>query len=97
MADSYGLVELGALRKHELIFEILRERPAQRHDVRQRRAGNPARRIRLPAVAALQLSALSGGYLRLAIADPPVCAAGPAIWWRAKSARRRTRNGSSRC
>ncbi|MCS6771273.1 MAG: transcription termination factor Rho [Kiritimatiellae bacterium] len=24
MADSYGLVELGALRKHELIFEILR-------------------------------------------------------------------------
>ena len=24
MAESYGLVELGALRKHELIFEILR-------------------------------------------------------------------------
>ena len=24
MADAYGLVELGALRKHELIFEILK-------------------------------------------------------------------------
>ena len=43
-----------------------------RPHLRGRRAGNPSRRLRLPALARLQLSARAGRHLRFAVADTQV-------------------------
>ena len=45
--------------------------PGNRHHRRRRRRG-PLRRFRLPALAGCELSAGTGRYLRLALADPPL-------------------------
>ena len=72
-------------------------RPVVRPDVRRRRAGGPARRVRVPAVAGLQLHAVAGRHLRLARARSGGSACGPGTSSPARSARPRTTSGTSPC
>jgi hypothetical protein len=61
------------------------------------RARNPAGGLRLPPFAELQLPAVPGGHLRLAVANPPVRPCRPATSSPARSARPRKRKSSSPC
>ena len=68
MAKEMEVENFGTMRKHEMIFQILRKH-AENRGAHCRRAGNLARRFRLPPQSALQLFALSRGCVRVAFAD----------------------------
>jgi hypothetical protein len=72
-ARTLGVENFGTMRKHEVIFHIL-QKNAERSGgaVLRRRAGSVAGRLRLPALAELQLPVLPGRHLRVPVADPPV-------------------------
>ena len=77
-AKTEGIAEYIGLKKQDLVFKILKERIQQeRPDVRRGRAGDPARRLRLPPQPGLQLPALPRRHLRLAQPDPPLRPARP--------------------
>jgi hypothetical protein len=70
-ARDMGIENFGTMRKHEVIFHIL-QKNAERAGVFRRRPGDSARRIRLPALAQLQLPAMPGRHLRLPVPNPPL-------------------------
>ncbi len=76
IARDFQIESASSLRKQELIFAILQAQ-AEKNGIhlRRGRARDPARRLRLPARAGLQLSARPGRHLRLAEPDPPLRAA----------------------
>ncbi len=66
------------MRKQELIFKVLAAQTEKSGlDLLGGRAGDPARRVRLPARARIQLSARPGRHLRQPLADSKVR---PADW-----------------
>ena len=69
----------------------------ERPDLRRGRAGDPARGLRLPALARLQLPAGPGRHLRLALADQALRPAHRRHRLRARCARPRTASATSRC
>ena len=86
------------MRKQELIFQILQAQTEQSGFIfSRRRARNAARRLRLPALARLQLPAGPRRHLRLAVADSQVRSADRRHRLRARSGRPRKANATSRC
>ena len=71
--------------------------PPERPDVRRRRAGNPARRLRLPPQPGIQLSALPGRHLHQPERRSAASACATGMWCRARFVRPRNPNGISRC
>jgi len=72
MARELGVENFGTMRKHEVISTFSRKTPNAPACCFRGRARSVAGRFRLPALAELQLSALPGGHLRFAVANPPV-------------------------
>ena len=69
----------------------------ERPDLRRRRARDPARGLRLPALADLQLPAGPGRHLRLAVPDQALRLCTPATRSPARCARPRRASATSRC
>ena len=98
VAKKESVTEYTGLKKQDLIFHILKQQVNQNgDDVWRRRAGNPAGRVRLPALAGLQLPALPRRHLRVARPDPPLQPAHRRHSSRARSGRPRRTSATSRC
>src|ERR1039457_4112490 len=72
MARELSVENFGTMRKHRVIFHILPKNAARGCAFLGRGAGNPGRGLRLPALPKLQLSAVPGGHLRLALPDSAI-------------------------
>ena len=73
IAKDLNISGYSDLRKQELIFKILEaQTEAGGPDIQPRRAGSPARRIRVPPLGRLQLSPVAGRHLRFPVADQEV-------------------------
>ena len=97
LARELSVEGAAGMKKHDLIFKILQTPDREeRAALRGGRARDPARRLRLPARAGVELPARARRHLRLALADPEVRPAHRATPSPARCARPRKASATSR-
>ena len=72
LAEQYEIENASSMRKQELIFALLQACLPKRCHLRGWRPGDPARRLRLPALSPVQLHARPGRHLCFSLPDPPL-------------------------
>ncbi len=87
-AEELEIENASSMRKQDMLFAILKELADREVEITGTgRGGNPAGRLRLPALAGIQLPARPRRHLCLALADPPLRPAAPATPPKVRSAR----------
>ena len=98
MAHEFGIEGASNMRRQELIFALLQAQADKKGEIYGEGVlETPARRLRLPARARLQLPAGPRRHLRLALADPPLQPAHRRHGRAARSGRPRSASATSRC
>ena len=97
-AEELEIENASSMRKQDMLFAILKELAERNVEITGTgRGGNPAGRLRLPALAGIQLPARPRRHLCLARRRSAASACAPATRSKARSARPRMASAISRC